>query len=453
MIVVWTMATLSLSACGGDDEGSAPTTSAMPASSVDAITTTVVPTTTLPPTYVLQPGDSPSLIADKFGVTVEELAAANLGDPNYERFLVGAEINLPTSVTTLPPAPTTPTTPTTLPTAVDGRVTLAFTGDLVAHRAVNRYAAQPDGTYRYHGMFDNVQPFLSAHDLAVCHMEQPMAPPGQEVIVPPPALSIDAAVVPALADAGYDWCSTASNHSLDRGAAGVDATVAAFDNTPGIGQSGMATSAGTRLPEVLTVNGVRVALLSYTFSYNGIPPIRGEEWRSNIIDPALVISDARAMRQRGAQAVIVSFHWGVEKVVQPTSSQREVAEAVTASGEVDLIVGHHAHVLQPIEQVNGVWVIYGMGNILSNHPTSSEWPASSQDAAVFTTALQRNADGSISVERPQVHATWCDTDNGYLVRFTAEADDPNSPISASMRAELQVSEQRTRDLLGDYMAP
>ncbi len=87
MIVVWTMATLSLSACGGDDEGSAPTTSAMPASSVDAITTTVVPTTTLPPTYVLQPGDSPSLIADKFGVTVEELAAANLGDPNYERFL------------------------------------------------------------------------------------------------------------------------------------------------------------------------------------------------------------------------------------------------------------------------------------------------------------------------------------------------------------------------------
>jgi len=366
-----------------------------------------------------------------------------------------------TSTTRLPAAPTTaaPTTaaPTTAAptTTVDprlGRVTLAFTGDIVAHRAVNWHAEQPDGTYSYTGMFDHIAPLISAADLAVCHLEQPVAPPGDEVIIEPMRLSVAAEITTAIAAAGYDRCSTASNHSLDRGAAGVDATVAAF-SAAGIGQSGMASSPDTRLPDVLIINGVRIAHVSYTFSYNGIRPIVGEEWRSNIIDPLLVIADALAMRARGAEAVIVSFHWGYEKAVQPTGAQREVAAAVTASGTVDLIVGHHAHVLQPIEQVNGVWVIYGMGNVLSNHPTSSKWPASSQDAAVFTTAIQRNPDGSITVERPQVHATWCDTDAGYLVRFTSEADDPNAPLSNALRAELQVSEQRTRDLLGEYMAP
>ncbi|MCB0980206.1 MAG: hypothetical protein KDB17_06085, partial [Ilumatobacter sp.] len=91
-------------------------------------------------------------------------------------------------------------------------------------------------------------------------------------------------------------------------------------------------------------------------------------------------------------------------------------------------------------------------NILSNHPTSSEWPASSQDAAVFTTAIDRDANGVITVETPVVYPTWCDTDQGYLVRFTSEADDPVAPISDWLRRELQISEDRTRERLGDYLA-
>jgi poly-gamma-glutamate capsule biosynthesis protein CapA/YwtB (metallophosphatase superfamily) len=232
----------------------------------------------------------------------------------------------------------------------------------------------------------------------------------------------------------------------------VDATVNALE-AAGIAQSGMARSADEVLPTPTVINGISVAHLSYTSSFNGIPPLPGEPWRSNLIDPQRVIADARAVRQLGAEAVIVSFHWGDEKVVQPTPAQRQVAEAVTASGEIDLIVGHHAHVLQPIEQVNDVWVVWGMGNVLSNHPTSSEWPAESQDGAVFTSALQRNDDGTISVDRPVVYPTWCDTDAGYIIRLTSEANDPASPLSAGVRAQLQASHQRTAALLGDYLAP
>ena len=360
-----------------------------------------------------------------------------------------APVTLPP--TTLPPTTLPPTTlpPTTLPTPP--RVSLAFTGDIVAHRAVNRYAARPDGSYDYAGMFDNIAPLLQSFDLAICHLEQPVSP-DENVIIPPMQLSVAAQIAPAIAAAGYDRCSTASNHSLDRGTAGIDATVNALE-AAGVGQSGMARRPEEVLPAVLTVNGVRIAHLSYTFSFNGLPPIPGEPWRSNLIDPERVIADARAVRELGAEAVIVSFHWGVERGVQPTTEQRRVAEAVTASGAVNLIVGHHAHVLQPIEQVNGVWVIWGMGNVLSDHPTSSTWPAQSQDAAVFTTALQRNDDGSITVDRPVVYPTWCDTEAGYRIRLTSEADDPLAMINDSVRAQLRISRERTAAVLGNYLAP
>ena len=328
---------------------------------------------------------------------------------------------------------------------------MAFTGDILTHRAVNRSAARPDGTYDYVGMFANTAALVRSFDLAICHLESPVSP-DENVIVEPPRLSVAAEMAPALAAGGYDRCSTASNHSLDRGSAGIDATVNALE-AAGVGQSGMARTPEEVLPELLTINDVRLAHLSYTFSFNGLPPIPGEPWRSNLIDPERVIADARAVRELGAEAVIVSFHWGAERGVQPTTEQRRVAEAVTSSGSVDIIVGHHAHVLQPIEQVNGVWVIWGMGNVLSDHPTSSKWPAQSQDAAVFTSALMRNDDGTITVERPVVYPTWCDTEAGHTIRLTSEADDPSVPIDDFVRNQLRASQQRTAEVLGDYLAP
>jgi poly-gamma-glutamate capsule biosynthesis protein CapA/YwtB (metallophosphatase superfamily) len=392
------------------------------AASGTSVAPATVPPTTVPPTTV-PPTSAPTTSVPATSVPATTVA--------------------PTTVpATTVPATTVPPTP---------RVSLAFTGDIVAHRAVNRYAAQPDGSYDYTHMFDNVAPLLQSFDLAICHLEQPVSP-DDDVIIPPMKLSVAAQIAPAIATAGYDRCSTASNHSLDRGTAGIDATVNALE-AAGVAQSGMARRPEEVLPEVINVNGMRIAHLSYTFSFNGLPPIPGEPWRSNLIEPERVVADARAMRELGAEAVIVSFHWGVERGVQPTSEQRRVAEAVTASGAVDLIVGHHAHVLQPIEQVNGIWVIWGMGNVLSDHPTSSTWPAQSQDAAVFTTALQRNDDGSITVDRPVVYPTWCDTEAGYRIRLTSEADDPSAPIDEAVRAQLRISRERTAALLGDYLAP
>lgn len=325
---------------------------------------------------------------------------------------------------------------------------MAFSGDVLAHRAINRGALQPDGTYNYVPMFANVASLVSSVDLAICHLESPIGPNG-EVIVEPERIAVAATIGVALASAGYDRCSTASNHSLNGGVFGVQATIDGLA-AAGLGQSGMAASEAEVLPPILEINGVRVAHLSYSYGFDGDRAPPGEEWRANLIDPARIVSDAQAERARGAEVVVLSLHWGSTRAVQATAEQRRIAEAVTASGAIDIIVGHHAHLLQPIEQVNGVWVVWGLGNHLSNHPTSDEWPAATQDGAIVTIAVQRDATGAIVVEQPVVYPTWCDREHGWVIRLTSEASDLS--LSDSVRNELRRSQQRTAAVLGWFLA-
>lgn len=325
-------------------------------------------------------------------------------------------------------------------------ISFGFTGDIHTLKAVNLDAVQPDGSYDYAPMFQRVAPLLSWFDVASCHMEAPVAP-DSEIIVDAPRLSTAPSMVAAIAGAGWDRCSTASNHMMDRGVAGVDATLAAFD-AAGLGHSGAARTAPEQRHVLFDVRGVTFAHLSYTF-YVGARPA-SQPWRLNLIDSAAIVAAARQARAGGAQVVIVSMEWGTDTYSSVTAYQRSVAQAVTASGQVDLIVGSQAHVLQPIDEVNGVWVIYGMGNFISDLPGKT-WPASAQDAAVFGVDFTVAGDGSVEVSRPVVYPTWIDKRHGHVVRLTSEQYDPALP--AATRAALRESQNRTRTVLGDYFAP
>ena len=328
-------------------------------------------------------------------------------------------------------------------------ITLAFTGDTLPHQPVVRAAAVPTGGFDFSPMFAEIAPVLSAADVAVCHLETPVAPPF-EPLSTYPVYGVPAEIAGGLASAGYDRCSTASNHTLDRGTAGIDATVTALESA-GLGQSGMARADVEAVPPVIDVRGVRIAHLSYTFGFNGfrLPP--DEPWRSNVIEPAAIIDAALDARARGAEVVIASLHWGTEGSFPVTPFQRSVAEAITASGAVDLIVGHHAHVVQPIEQINGRWVVFGLGNILSNMPTSPEWPASTQDGVIVTVGLTVDAAGTVVIEQPVALPTWVDRGHGFVIRLVhAGLADPTLPAGA--RSQLAGSLQRTAAVLGAYVA-
>ncbi len=358
--------------------------------------------------------------------------------------------------TTTTNAVTTAVAPTVAaPSAGDGALTLAFTGDALWHSPLWRQAERNfagNGTATpgmdFTPMLARLQPVVGAADVGVCHLETPIAPDSEFTTFPLYGVPPD--VVTAIANAGFDRCSTASNHTVDRGTAGIDRTIAVLEQH-GLGQSGMARTPAEIAPQLFVADGFRVAHLSYTFGYNGLRLPAGEEWRSALIDPQRIIADATQARQLGAEVVVVSLHWGIEGRRDVTAEQRAVAEQVTASGTVDLIVGHHAHVLQPIEHINGVWVIFGLGNMISNLPTSPRWPAASQDGAVVVATVTRGADGKVVVAQPVVHPTWVDRLNGWNVHLVQQTlADP--AISEGLRYELEMSLRRTTEALGGFIA-
>ena len=250
------------------------------------------------------------------------------------------------------PATTVPAAPATAPaiTAIPAHsgVTMAFSGDILIHSQLWQRATVNNGGsgYDFDPMFAAVKPIVNSVDFAICHLEVPVAPPGKAPSTFP-LYGAPVEIVASVAKAGYDHCSTASNHTLDQGTAGIDATVNAFDAN-GITESGMARTPKEIEPRVLEANGIKFTHLSYTFGFNGLSLPSGQPWRSAEINPTRIIADAKKARSLGAQLVIVSMHWGTETVAAVSSYQRKAAEAITASGQVDLVIGHHAHVLQKI---------------------------------------------------------------------------------------------------------
>ena len=363
------------------------------------------------------------------------------------------------------PAKLVATTPsssaTTVTTASPNKLsfTLAVSGDILPHsrlwqgakrNAIANGTVNKDG-YDFRPMFALVKPIISSVDLAICHLETPIAPPDEELSTFP-FFGVPSEITDALAYAGYDRCSTASNHAMDRGTRGIDTTLNALDRVR-ISHAGMARTPQEINPKLIFVNGISIAHMSYTFSYNGLPAANGETWRSAIIDTERILRDVRQARKLGAQVVLLSMHWGNERESAPSSFQQQIADEITKSGEVNLIIGSHAHVLQPIKLVNGTWVIYGLGNFLSDMPTTPKdppWPASTQDGAIVTATIIVAADGKVFVAPPVVTPTWVDRVSGWQIRSVV-SDLKSKDIDSSTRAELQASLKRTTSVLGEYI--
>lgn len=278
-----------------------------------------------------------------------------------------------------PSSPSTPTTspsptPTPTPTPDPRTFTLVATGDVLLHERLWNQArtdAGPGEEMDFAPQLANIAPTVQGAGLAVCHLEVPLAPAGGPY-EGYPTFSGPPQVATALAETGYDACTTASNHTFDQGAAGVDRTLDTLD------AAGLAHAGSARTPEesqaithvdVAVTDGdpVDVALLSYTFGFNGIPAPGGETWRGHLIEPDRILADAATARSEGADVVVAALHWGDEYVHEPNALQSDLAPELIASPDIDLLLGHHAHVVQPVENIGGEWVVYGMGNLMANH--------------------------------------------------------------------------------------
>ncbi|CAM5445277.1 MULTISPECIES: CapA family protein [Streptomyces] len=309
------------------------------------------------------------------------------------------------------PAPPLPPRGAAAPPATrPDRFTLVATGDILAHDAVIRQAAadasgvpdrdagpdpfapENDGRYDFGPLLAGARAVTRGTDLAICHLETIVGEDdgpftGYPLFKTPPHIAR------AIRGAGYDTCSTASNHAMDDGEEGVRRTLDALDRAD-VAHTGTARSPKDRdRPLLLRAGDARVAHLSYVHWTNKeVPP--GKSFLVNELDPDRVVADARAARAAGADVVVASVHWGTEWQEAPDRQQRAVAERLTASRsdgrrDIDLILGTHAHVPQAYEKVNGTWVVYGMGDQVAGEMTDPRGQLGS--AARFTFTAPRKA--------------------------------------------------------------
>lgn len=392
-----------------------------------------------PVVLMVQAGATPLAITSA-SPTVGAIAASPVS-PALSSSAPSTQVVTPSPSGSATPAPPRPS-----------RFTMAFTGDILVHQALwERAASQARGSARFdfRPMFAPLRPVIAGADLGICHLETPLSPDDRD-LASYPVFEAPHEVAGAIAWAGYDGCSTASNHSLDGGSEGVRATLAWLDRAR-LGHAGTArTAAEADRITTYDVDGATVAHLSYSWGFNGFTP--DEPWRANRIVVPRVLADADRARKAGADLVVVSLHWGVEYTHQPTAWQRDVAERLTRSSAIDLIVGHHTHVVQPLARIHGTWVAFGLGNILSGM-TSSLGTEAVADGVVLNAEARRIgrdwAIGAVSFVPTRVeYGTW----RVLPVARTLAIRWPDP----AMRAELRASWARTVEavrLLGSSVAP
>ena len=244
-------------------------------------------------------------------------------------------------------------------------------GDLLWHDTVWLSAAEDhqrtgEGTrFDFDPMFAELRPLVAGADVALCHEEVPFAAPGGP-LRSYPVFAAPPEIARWLGSMGYDACTTASNHALDQGFDGLVRTASLLD-AAGVEHIGtFRNPAERRTPVILTTEqGVRVGVVAGTFGLNGFPLPDGREWSVSMWDAPNLLAQARAAREAGADIVVVHLHGGAEYDPLPTAEQSALVRRLVRSPDVDLVLGEHAHVVQPITKVAGKWVVYGMGNMVA----------------------------------------------------------------------------------------
>ncbi len=329
------------------------------------------------------------------GCTANEPAARTPAPPPPAS--AAATSNSPTS------SPTSPAQPTQRVPAKPKRtsVTVVMNGDLLWHNTL-WFGAREDARRRGHGGYDfapllaGMKPVIASADMAICHEEVPLAPSGgpyrnYPLFAAPPH------VVKAIVATGYDVCTTASNHAIDQGFAGLRRTLDDLDRAkiPHVGTA--RTKAESERPMIFTTKeGVKIAIVAATFSLNGLAMPEGKPWAVQRLSARSLLRQAHRARTAGADIVLAAVHVGTEYSTSENAQQVKLARTLTASPDVDLVYMHHPHVVQPWTTVNKKWVLYGVGNTVAQQEANRTY-----EGATGRFTFTRTGNGRFTVSKAE----------------------------------------------------
>ena len=286
-------------------------------------------------------------------------------------------------------------------------------GDLLYHIPIYRTALKDDGSYDFHENFEYVKPWLKQADLVIGDFEGTVNK--DHYLAGYPLFNAPGEVMDAIKDAGYQVLDLAHNHILDSQIEGVFSTADAIEKA-GMTPIGVYThEPREKAPIVIKeVNGIKVALLAYSYGFNGIEEyISKEDYDNHLSDLNEDKMKAEIERaEKEADITVIMPQMGIEYQLEPTEEQKQLYHKMIDWG-ADIIFGGHPHVVEPAETVekdgDKKLIIYSMGNFISNQRIETmqdEENAKWTERGVLMDVTIKKKAGKTTIETAQAHPSW-----------------------------------------------
>ena len=284
----------------------------------------------------------------------------------------------------------------------DITIQLTAIGDAMCHSQNFKDAYNSSTkTYDFSHVFTDIADYINSADISIGNLETTFAGESRGYSGYP-TFNTPSALGTALKDIGLDILSTANNHSLDKGYTGLVSTLDELDKI-GIEHVGTYRSSEEQNTVLVkNINGIKFAFLSYTYGTNGIPVPSGKEYCINLIDKELIKQQIELAKDENVDVICVNMHWGDEYKLKQNSTQEDLADFLFENG-VDIILGSHPHVLEPIEKrtvtlADGTtkdgFVIYSLGNFVSGQVKEN-----TRNTVILNMQITKNKNDKISIDK------------------------------------------------------
>lgn len=384
---------------------------------------------------------------------------------------------------TVPPTAETEPPETTMPEPehVIATATVSSTGDLLMHKPIITAAAQGDGTYNFDFVFQYLKEYSETTDYAIANLETTLngtATPYQGF----PYFNCPDEITTAAKDAGFDMLLTANNHSFDTG---LDGYLRTLDVVHHAGLESLGTMASAEDPKytIQEINGIKIGMFCYTYetsdgsgsrpALNGLPMYGATYDNINCYlpsNPQRMYNEVETylaeMEEQGVEATIMYIHWGPQEyALSQPDAHVAIAQKLCDLG-IDVIVGGHPHVVQPMELLTSTVdpdhktvCLYSMGNAVSNQRLgniSSVKTAHTEDGVWFSVTFSKYSDGTVYLEDVELIPTWVKLDKKYyILPLDQDTEDQWAEmydLSEGALSSAKKSYERTMALVGEGLA-
>ena len=346
-------------------------------------------------------------------------------------FTVKENINLVESfspTTTTEPTKTEPPTTQSPAPEVTSTVTIRSAGDVLIHIPVYQNAKKSDGTYDFSHIFTYSEDIISGCDYFIANLETTLGGTDGRSYSGFPRFNSPDSIVDALKGAGVDCLLTANNHTYDTNGAGVLRTISKIEEAE-LDYTGTRKNDDGEKYLVKNIDGIKFGFACYTYetpTAEGRKALNGlivDEQTASLINSFKpdnpesfyreLKTNIKQMKKQGADVIAVYIHWGEEYQLTQNTKQQEVAQELCDLG-VDVIIGGHPHVVQPMDLLTSAdgshktICIYSVGNFLSNQRRNLMGlkTGHTEDGVIFELNFSKYSDGTVMIDSVDAIPTW-----------------------------------------------